>query len=122
MFKEFYRHVQDEVKTIANNLNEENFSLSKQMIEERLQLLESLNSIHPLPTANNKFIDDAGESQLTPDPEPVSASETDDKDPYLPRKRHLFQTYMNLREMLLVDCYIRQPIKVLTQYIYLKRL
>ncbi|MGM0817425.1 MAG: hypothetical protein ACQEUO_18310 [Bacillota bacterium] len=86
MFKEFYRHVQDEVKTIANNLNEENFSLSKQMIEERLQLLESLHSIHPLPTANNKSIDDAGDSQLTPDPEPVSDPETHDKDPLSPQK------------------------------------
>ena len=86
MFKEFYRHVQDEVKAIANNLNEENFSLSKQMIEERLQLLESLHSIHPLPTANNKPIDDAGESQLTPDPEPVSDPELDEIDSHLPQE------------------------------------
>ncbi|WP_144481662.1 hypothetical protein [Bacillus pumilus] len=98
MFKEFYRHVQDEVKTIANNLNEENFSLSKQMIEERLQLLELLNSIHPLPTANNKSIDDVDESQLTPDPEPVSNHERDDKDPLSPQEETSVSNLYNLYE------------------------
>ncbi|MEB4594566.1 hypothetical protein [Bacillus amyloliquefaciens] len=63
MYKELFNFVQSEVKCIAEELDKHNFSQSKQMIEERLELLDILQRIQPL---ENK----------DPDPESQTVEET----------------------------------------------
>ncbi|AMQ71223.1 DUF2325 domain-containing protein [Bacillus velezensis] len=63
MYKELFNFVQSEVKCIAEELDKHNSSQSKQMIEERLELLDILQRIQPL---ENK----------DPDPESQTVEET----------------------------------------------
>ncbi|MEX3914321.1 DUF2325 domain-containing protein [Bacillus paralicheniformis] len=64
MYKELFNFVQNEVKCIAEELDKHNFSQSKQMIEERLELLDILQRIQPL------------ENKDDPDPESQTVEET----------------------------------------------
>ncbi|WP_375005437.1 hypothetical protein [Bacillus velezensis] len=48
MYKELFNFVQSEVKCLAEELDKDNFFESKQMIEERLELLDILQRIQPL--------------------------------------------------------------------------
>ncbi|QOQ56744.1 hypothetical protein [Bacillus amyloliquefaciens] len=78
MYKELFNFVQNEVKCIAEELDKDNFSQSKQMIEERLELLDILQRIRPLESKDHDPESETARESLPVEIDQSSAYEKDE--------------------------------------------